>query len=118
MQAPSLNAQAQSERWHTFRPVIDPTTYALDLLSAVAAPTDGGQVRLTLYSLEQGNLHITGEATDVTQAYNFIEQLKKNPFLQEYTWNASQPQLAGKNSVRFDIEGTRPDTTHEAAGSQ
>jgi len=43
----------------------------------------------------------------VSQAYAFIEQLKQNPLLQEYEWNAGQPQLAGKNSVRFDMEGTR-----------
>jgi hypothetical protein len=97
---------------------MDPGTYALDLLAAVAAPTGQGKVRLTLFSLEQGRLQISGEATDVTEAYNFIEQLKKNPQLQEYDWTAGQPQLAGKNSVKFDISGTRPDATHETAGTE
>ena len=114
----SLEAQKESSRWQALRPVIDPTTYALDLLAAVAAPTGGGKVRLTLFSLEHGHLHLSGEATDVTQAYNFIEQLKQNPLLQEYDWNAGQPQLAGKNSVKFDMEGTRPDAPHETTGPQ
>ena len=114
----SLEAQQESSRWQALRPVIDPTTYALDLLAAVAAPTGGGKVRLTLFSLEHGHLHLSGEATDVTQAYNFIEQLKQNPLLQEYDWNAGQPQLAGKNSVKFDMEGTRPDAPHETTGPQ
>jgi Tfp pilus assembly protein PilN len=117
LQAPSLNAQDESDRWHTFRSAIDPATYALDLLAAVASPTEGGKIRLTLYSLEQGTLHISGEATDITQAYNFIEQLKKNPRLQEYNWNAGVPQIAGKSGVRFDIEGTRIDAPHETTGS-
>jgi len=115
---PALTAQKESDRWHTFRPFFDPTTYALDLLSAVAAPTDGGKVRLTLFSLEQGHLQISGEATDVTEAYNFIEKLKKNPQLQEFDWTSGQPQLAGKNSVKFDISGTRPDAPHETASTQ
>jgi len=100
-------AKLESEQWQTLRRAIDPATYALDLLSAVATPTEGGKVRLTLFSLEQGRLQLSGEATDVSQAYRFIEQLKSNPLLQEYEWNAGQPQLAGKNSVRFDMEGTR-----------
>ena len=100
-------AKLESKQWQTLRQAIDPTTFALDLLSAVASPTQGGKVRLTLFSLESGRLQLSGEATDVSQAYAFIEQLKQNPLLQEYEWNAGQPQLAGTNSVRFDMEGTR-----------
>lgn len=115
---PALEAQEQSSRWHLLRPVIDPNTFALDLLAAVAAPTSGGKVRLTLFSLEQGKLHLSGEAGDLTQANSSIETLKKNPLLQEYDWNASQPQLAGKNSVKFDMEGTRPDAPHAASSPE
>ena len=107
VEAPARQAKQESERWNTLRPAVDPTTYPLDLLAAVAAPTEGGKVRLTNFNLEQGHLQISGEATDVTQAYAFIEQLKKNPLLQEYDWTSGQPQLAGKNSVKFDVEGTR-----------
>ena len=52
----------------------------------------------------------------MTQAYGFIEQLKKNPLLQEYTWTAGQPQLAGKNSVRFEMEGARTTQNNETTG--
>ncbi len=117
IESPALDAQNASARWHSLRPAIDPSTFALDLLAAVAVPTAGGKVRLTNFSMEQGHLHISGEATDVTQAFNFIEQLKKNPLLQEYDWTSSQPQLAGKNSVKFDMEGIRPDASHETSGS-
>jgi hypothetical protein len=117
VEQPALEAQQQSNRWHQFRPVIDPTTYALDLLAAVAAPTDGGKVRLTLFSLEPGHLHLSGETTDVTQAYGVIEQLKKNPILQEYDWSSGQPQIAGKNSVKFDMEGVRPDAAAQNQGN-
>ncbi|MCE9588694.1 MAG: hypothetical protein K8R57_10320 [Verrucomicrobia bacterium] len=105
--APALQAKQESERWNALRPAVDPSTYPLDLLAAAAAPTEGGKVRLTNFNLDHGHLLISGEATDVTQAYAFIEQLKKNPLLQEYDWTSGQPQLAGKNSVKFDMEGTR-----------
>ena len=110
LEVPARRARAESERWTALRPAIDPTTYPLDLLAAVAAPTEGGKVRLINFTLEQGHLQISGEATDVTQAYAFIEQLKKNPLLQEYDWSAGQPQLAGKNSVKFEMEGARAGT--------
>jgi hypothetical protein len=109
LQAPATEAQQDSERWKTLRPAVDPTTYPLDLLAAIAAPTEGGKVRLTAFTMEKGRLQVSGEATDVTTAYAFIDQLKKSPALHEYDWNAGQPQIAGKNSVKFDMEGVRPD---------
>lgn len=112
LEVPARRARAESERWTALRPAIDPTTYPLDLLAAVAAPTEGGKVRLTNFNLELGRLQISGEATDVTQAYAFIEQLKKSPLLEEYDWTAGQPQLAGKNSVKFEMEGARAGATH------
>lgn len=107
LQDQTLRAKSDSARWNAARQSIDPSTFALDLLAAAAAPTEGGKVRLTGFSLDHERLQISGEATDVTQAYSFIEQLKKNPLLQEYDWTAGQPQLAGKNSVRFEMEGVR-----------
>ena len=114
LEAPSMQARKLSERWNALRPAIDPSTYPLDLLAAVATPTESGKVRLTAFTLEQGRLQISGEATDVTQAYAFIEQLKKNPLLQEYDWTAGQPQLAGKNSVRFEMDGALPASPRSA----
>jgi len=107
LSAPALLAKEQSERWKAARPAVDPFTYPLDLLAAAAVPTESGKVRLTGFTLDQDRLQISGEATDVTQAYAFIEQLRKNPLLQEYEWTAGQPQLAGKNSVRFEMDGAR-----------
>jgi hypothetical protein len=46
-----------------------------------------------------------------------IEQLKKNPILQEYDWSSGQPQIAGKNSVKFDMEGVRPDAAAQNQGN-
>lgn len=96
-------------RWRQIRHAVDPTTFALDLLAAVAAQLPGDQVRLTTFALEPGRLALTGEARDVAQAYQFIEKVKAAPALTEFDWNASQPELAGKQNVRFTMEGTQPD---------
>jgi len=96
-------------QWQRFRPVIDPQTFAIDQLAAVATGIPGEQVRLTQYNYDKGRLSIAGEATDVSQAYEFFERIKKSPLLQDYDWTSRQPQLAGRNKVRFEMEGARPD---------
>lgn len=78
-------------------------------MNAVASAIPADHVRLTQYNLESGKLAIAGEASDVSQAYEFVERIKKNPLLQKYDWTNDQPQLAGKNKVRFQMEGALPD---------
>ena len=95
--------------WKTFRTSIDPRLFALDQLAAVATEIPGEQVRLTQYQYDRGRLSIAGEAADVSQAYEFQERVKKSEPLLDYEWTTRQPQLAGKNKVRFEMEGTRPD---------
>ncbi len=94
--------------WQEFRFAIDPTTYALDLLAAIASQIHGEKIRLISLSDSAGRVQITGEATDVSQAYHFLELIKKAPEFQEYEWTSSQPKLAGKNSVKFETEGSLP----------
>jgi hypothetical protein len=97
--------------WNDFRPALDPDTFAIDQLDAVASQIPGEQVRLTQYNMDKGRLVIAGEAADVSQAYEFFEKVKKVPALQDYDWTNRQPQLAGRNKVRFEMEGARPDAT-------
>jgi hypothetical protein len=94
-------------QWQEFRPAIDPTAYPLDILAKIAAQIHGEKIRLITLAGMDGKLQIIGEATDVAQAYHFIEQIKKTPELQEYEWTSGQPKLAGKSSVRFELEGSR-----------
>lgn len=104
---------AESQRmvvsWSELRSAVDPGTFAIDQLDAVASQIPGEQVRLTQYNYDKGRLVITGEAADVSQAYEFFEKVKKVPMMQDYDWTSRQPQLAGRNKVRFEMEGVRPD---------
>ncbi len=95
--------------WNDVRPALDPGAFAIDQLDAVASQIPGEQVRLTQYNMDQGRLVVAGEAADVSQAYEFFEKVKKVPALQDYDWTSRQPQLAGRNKVRFEMEGARPD---------
>jgi hypothetical protein len=106
--APIEKANHDLAEWQEFRFAIDPRTYALDLLAAVASQIHGEKIRLISLASIDGRLQITGEATDVSQAYHFLESIKTAADLQEYQWTSSQPKLAGKNSVRFETEGSLP----------
>jgi len=111
--AASAPAAAEAKKlvseWKEFRAAVHPQHFALDQLAAVAAELPGDQIRLTQFTLESGRLLLAGEAADISQAYQFLERVKKSPVLQDYDWTSRQPQLAGKNKVRFEMEGARPD---------
>jgi hypothetical protein len=107
--APAAAAREEITRWREIRSAVDPRLFALDLLAAVAAQLPSDQVRLTLFSLESGRLSLAGEAPNVPQAYEFIEKIKTHPALAEFDWTSNQPQLAGKQMVRFEMEGRQPD---------
>ena len=109
MEAAATDAQKMVSSWNEFRNSVDPGAFAIDQLDAVASQIPGEQVRLTQYNYDKGRLVITGEAADVSQAYEFFEKVKKVPMLQDYDWTSRQPQLAGRNKVRFEMEGARPD---------
>jgi hypothetical protein len=109
MEAAATDAQKMVSSWNEFRTSVDPGAFAIDQLDAVASQIPGEQVRLTQYNYDKGRLVITGEAADVSQAYEFFEKVKKVPMLQDYDWTSRQPQLAGRNKVRFEMEGARPD---------
>lgn len=103
------DAQRVVTDWREFRQAVDPRSFALDQLAAVAREIPGDQVRLTQFALENGRLTVSGEAADVAQAYALFEKIKASPSLQDYDWTSRQPQLAGKSKVRFEMEGVRPD---------
>jgi hypothetical protein len=107
--AESGSAEKLVADWKAFRPAVDPGEFAIDQLAAVAGEIPGEQVRLTQYNLDNGRLVIAGEAADVSQAYEFFERVKKNPLLGDFEWTSAQPQLAGRNKVRFEMEGAKPD---------
>jgi Tfp pilus assembly protein PilN len=107
--APAREAQTLVTSWNEFRPALDPSAFAIDQLDAVASQIPGEQVRLTQYNQAPGRITVAGEAADVSQAYEFFEKVKKVPALQDYDWTNRQPQLAGRNKVRFEMEGMRPD---------
>jgi hypothetical protein len=105
-------ASAEARRivgeWRELRPAIDPGLFGIDMLDAVASALPSEQARITLFDFDEGVLTISGEASSLEEANAFFENIKQNNLLSEYEWTTRQPQLAGRNKVRFEMEGTLP----------
>lgn len=102
-------AREAVSRWTVLRQAADPGSFALDLLAAVAAALPSESVRFTRCALGAGRIELAGEAADVSQTYELLERLKSSAALAEYDWTARPPEIAGRDIVRFDIVGRRPD---------
>ncbi|GAB4179128.1 MAG: hypothetical protein Fur0032_19750 [Terrimicrobiaceae bacterium] len=98
-------------RWQAIRPAVDPESFALDQLAAIARSLPGDTVRLTQVVSGNGRILLSGEAGDVSQSYQMLEKLKTEPALEDYEWTARQPDIAGRNTIRFEFEGRRPDAS-------
>lgn len=104
----SIQAKRIVSEWRELRPAIDPTLYGIDILDAVASALPSEQARITLFDFDEGVLTISGEAAELEEANAFFDNIKTNDLLSEYEWTTRQPQLAGRNKVRFEMEGTLP----------
>lgn len=107
-------AREKVSRWRTLRPALDPDSFALDQLAAVARALPSDTVRLTQVNFDPDQLLINGEASEVSQTYAMFESLKGDPLLAAYEWSAAPPDIAGRNNVKFSFEGRRLDAGTES----
>ena len=92
--------------WTDLAPVVDEKTYALELLLHVSESLPADQVHLTLLEAEHGHLLLKAEAKNLTAAFQFQDQLRKNPHLAGYTWEMAQPHALANDVTQLQIEGT------------
>jgi hypothetical protein len=92
--------------WKDLQPVVDTDAYPLEVLLHVSESLPADQVHLTLYEEEGGHLLIKAEAKNLTAAFQFFDQLKKNPHLSAYTFDMAQPHSLANDITQVQIEGT------------
>jgi len=94
--------------WKELHPVVDENDYPLELLLHVSESIPPDQLNLTLFEVGDGHLLIKGEAKNVSGAYQFLDNLKKNSHLTGYNWEMGQPQILPNDLAQLQIDGTRP----------
>lgn len=94
--------------WRVIRPAVDPNSFALDQLAAIARALPGDSVRLTQVVSSPEGIIVSGEAADVSQTYQMLEKIKSEQIFTDFDWTARQPEIAGRNTIRFEFEAKRP----------
>jgi hypothetical protein len=107
-ESPNLSLIHETQvAWKDLGPVVDEKDYPLELLLHCAGALPGDQLHLTLFEAEDGHLLIKGEAKNVSAAFQFLDQLKRDPYLSSYTWVMGQPQILPNDLAQLQIDGTR-----------
>jgi hypothetical protein len=110
--APSLQVvQDTRAAWKDLQPVVDTNAYPLEVLLHVTESLPADQAHLTLFEQEGGHLRIRAEAKNLTAAFQFFDQLKKNPHLAAYTFEMTPPHSLANDITQLQIEGTH--ATHD-----
>jgi len=105
--APALQMVHDTQAaWKDLQPAVDVNSYPLEVLLHVSESLPGDQVHLTLFEQEGDHLLLKAEARNLTAAFQFFDQLKKNPHLSGYTWDMAQPHSLANDITQLQIEGT------------
>ncbi len=99
--------QESAQKWQALEPAISPDYYPFELLwrASQSLPEDG--VRWTLFELQDKKIIITGEARNAPVASKYLDDLKQNPQLRDFSWVMPPPRLLPNDSAQFQIEGNR-----------
>jgi hypothetical protein len=99
--------QDTAKKWSVLEPAISPSHYPFELLwrASKALPEDG--VRWTVFEFQDKKIIITGEAKNAPAASKYLDDLKQNPQLRDFSWVMPPPRLLPNDSAQFQIEGNR-----------
>jgi hypothetical protein len=99
--------------WKELSPVVDATANPLEELLGCATAIPSDHLHLTLFETSPGHILIKGEATNAAAAFQYLDQLKRSPQLNAYTWEMAQPHLLPNDLAQFQIEGDHASTHPE-----
>jgi len=102
LQEQSEGIREVARRWRQLEGTVDRSYYPLEHLRAVSALLPANGVRLTEFQWKEGQLRLTGEATDTTMAYAYAEGLKSHD---QFAWEMDQPNIQPNNSAQFVVKG-------------
>ena len=91
--------------WKALSPAIDPHYYPIEVLLHLFESLPNPEVRITVYEQSARNLSIQGEAPSAGLAYQFAEKVKKNPGLQNFSFNLQTPRILPNDHAQFRLEG-------------
>jgi hypothetical protein len=97
--------RAAANNWKALAPAIDPHFYPIEILLHVFDSLPSQDVRITAYNQSARQISIEGEANKAALAYQFADKVKKNPDLQNLTFDMQSPRILPNDHAQFRLEG-------------
>ncbi|HEY2574302.1 MAG TPA: hypothetical protein VGH65_09540 [Verrucomicrobiaceae bacterium] len=109
---PAATVRDTATRWNAMEPAIDPRRYPMVQLSEITAlmPPSGVLIRRVETKIHEidknmvNEIEITGDARDAQTATQFLEDLKSNAKLNQFTWTMPVPSVKDRVAA-FKIQG-------------
>jgi hypothetical protein len=111
-EGPAATVRETAARWSAMEPAIDPQRYPMVQLSQITAlmPPSGVLIRrfeARNHEIDKAmvnEIEISGDARDAQTVTQFLEDLKSNSKLSQFTWSMPVPSVKDRIAV-FKIQG-------------
>ena len=97
--------RATEENWKALAPAIDSRYYPVEILLHLFESLPSSNVRITAYNQSARQISVDGEANTAAIAYQFFEDVKKNPELRVFQFDMAAPRILPNDHAQFRLEG-------------
>src|SRR4029077_7265342 len=97
--------RAADVNWKALAPALDSRYYPVEILLHLYESIPSPDVRITAYNQSARQISVDGEANTAALAYQFADKVKKNPQLQVFQFNMSDPRILPNGHAQFRLEG-------------
>lgn len=101
---PASEIRSTMQRWRTLEPAVESTRYPMVQLSHITNLMPPSGVVIKKFQAKPAEIELNGDARDAQTATQFLEDLKKHPKLNRFTWSMPVPSVKDK-VASFKIQG-------------
>lgn len=101
---PASEIRTTMQRWRTLEPAVESNRYPMVQLSHITNLMPPSGVLIKKFQAKPAEIELSGDARDAQTATQFLEDLKKHPKLNRFTWSMPVPSVKDK-AASFKIQG-------------
>lgn len=97
----------QKKAWIEAAPAVDPGLGPMQVLLDIMQPAVSPEVGMTSFEWTSGSLALRGRTQAVSQALQYMQEIKGVEALSRYAFETPDPQIASDSSATFEVKGER-----------
>lgn len=101
---PASEIRTTMQRWRMLEPAVETNRYPMVQLSHITNLMPPSGVLIKKFEAKPSEIELNGDARDAQTATQFLEDLKKHPKLNRFTWSMPVPSVKDK-VASFKIQG-------------